>query len=121
MHRSPPPSPRGSRGASSRRAAPSAALAGETGRAGGDRIQVSPQRVARELQAAVQPGRPLATATPAATLTTNAAHVTCAGDNPSVTWQSRSSGRVARSSERPTAGAKSNTMLEPVDADVGRE
>src|SRR5437879_6220816 len=67
------------------------------------------------------PGRPVATATPAATLAPNAAHVTCAGDSPSVSWQSRSSGRIARSRVRPTAGAKSNTMLEPVDGDVGCE
>src|SRR2546426_10433057 len=68
-----------------------------------------------------QPARPAATATPAATLAANAAQVTCAGDRPSVTWQSRSSGRIARSSVRPTAGAKANTMLEPGDADVGRQ
>src|SRR2546425_12642910 len=67
------------------------------------------------------PDRPVATATPAATLAPNAAHVTCAGDSPSGPWQSRSSGRIARSRVRPTAGAKSNTVLEPVDADVGCE
>src|SRR5213080_771910 len=61
-----------------------------------------------------QPGRPLATATPAATLTTNAAHVTCAGDNPSVTWQSRSSGRTAWSMLRPSVGAKSNMGPRPI-------
>src|SRR5467141_3118069 len=68
-----------------------------------------------------QPGRPAAIAMPAATLAPNAAHVTWAGDRPSVTWHSRSTGRITRSSERPTAGAKSNTMLQPVEAEVARE
>src|SRR5437773_8301124 len=67
------------------------------------------------------PGRPVATATPAATLTANAAQVTCAGDRPSVSWHSRSTGWIARSKMRPIAGAKSNTMPQPVDADVARE
>src|SRR5467141_1756844 len=68
-----------------------------------------------------QPGRPAAIAMPAATLAPNAAHVTWAGDRPSVTWHSRSTGRITRSSERPTAGAKSNTMLQPVETEVARE
>src|SRR5881296_411128 len=67
------------------------------------------------------PDRPAATATPAATLTANAAQVTCAGDRPSVSWHSRSTGWIARSKMRPIAGAKSNTMPQPVDADVARE
>src|SRR5947208_1942453 len=67
------------------------------------------------------PGRPIATATPAATLTANAAHVTCAGDRPSVTWQRRSSGRTAWSRRRPSVGAKSNMGPRPVHQHVEHE
>src|SRR5689334_12763038 len=65
-----------------------------------------------------QPRRPAATAAPAATLKASVAHVTSAGESPSATWQKRSSGRIARSAVRPTAGAKSNIRPPPVDQHV---
>src|SRR5438876_1098370 len=60
-----------------------------------------------------KPKRPAATATPAATLAARVAHVTCAGDSPSLTWQKRRTGRMRRSSPRPMAGAKSYMPLHP--------
>src|SRR6266545_4969780 len=64
---------------------------------------------------------PTASAIPAATLAPNAAHVTCAGESPSVTWQSRSTGRSARSRARPTPGAKSYMAPVPEEQRVPRE
>src|SRR2546422_601851 len=67
------------------------------------------------------PRRPTANATPAAALAPKAAHVTWAGESPSVTWQSRSTGRIARSRARPTAGAKSYMTSIPEEECVPHE
>src|SRR5207244_3438141 len=67
------------------------------------------------------PRRPMANATPAAALAPKAAHVNWAGESPSVTWQSRSTGRTARSRARPTAGAKSYMTSIPEEECVPHE
>src|SRR5260370_12457793 len=65
--------------------------------------------------------RPAASATPAATLAAKAAQVSWAGESPSVSWQKRSSGPMTPSRVRPSAGAKSYTMVRPVHERVRRE
>src|SRR2546428_375213 len=58
--------------------------------------------------------RPRPPAAAAAALAQNAAHVTWAGVIPSPRCRSRSSGRIERSSVRPSAGANSYIVLDPV-------
>src|SRR2546426_7297935 len=68
----------------------------------------------RAISASPKTRRPTAIAAAAAALAQNAAHVTWAGVIPSPRCRSRSSGRIERSSVRPSAGANSYIVLDPV-------